>query len=208
MTTKRSFFVMLALIGLTIVGIICVVYFGNKMLVNESTKLVDLKAVSSVLETDQAGLVKAQRDINKYKDLEQITQAIVPQDKDQAKAVREIVTLANESGIVLQSVTFPASNLGAVVAPPKGEQPKDAPAPKQVISQAVPVEGIKGVYSIEATIIPQKEVSYSQFIDFLSKLENNRRTAQVTRIKIEPKSSDQNNSQLKVTLTVNIFLKP
>lgn len=209
MTTKRSFYVMLGLIGLTIVGLFSVIYFGNKLLVEESGKLVDLKAVSSVLETEQTGLVKAQRSIDKYKNLEEITQAIVPQDKDQARAVREIVTLASESGIELQSVTFPASNLGALVAPTKGKKPEEDPAAaKKIISQAVPVEGVKGVYSIEATIIPQKEISYSQLIDFLSKLEKNRRTAQVTRIKIEPKSSDRNNSKLKVTLTVNIFLKP
>ncbi len=76
------------------------------------------------------------------------------------------------------------------------------------ISQAKPVQGMNGVYSLEANIAPEGSVNYYQFISFLSKLEKNRRTAQVTSIKIDPKTSSGNNPQLTFSLTVNLFLKP
>lgn len=210
MTAKRAFFVMIGLVGVTAIGIIAAIYFGNKMLVKESDKLVDLKAINSVLESQETGLAQAKKNIEKYKDLEEITQTVVPRDKDQARATREVVSLAAESGFAIKSITFPASNLGTKVAPPSGsennnsaEQPASNP-----ISQAKPVQGINGVYSLEANIVPEGTVNYYQFISFLAKLEKNRRTAQVTSIKIDPKTSTRNNPQLTFSLTLNIFLKP
>lgn len=211
MTAKRAFYVMIGMVCAVIIAIGAVLYFGNKLLVAESNKLLDLKATNEALENQENGLAKANRDIAKYKNLEEITQSIVPQDKDQARAVREIVTLAQSSGIKLKSITFPASNLGTKVTPPAGQNQENAQQPTTTtptISQAKPVEGIKGVYSLEANIVPENTVSYYQFIDFLSKMEKNRRTAQVTNIKIDPKSSNRNNPALTFSLTVNIFLKP
>lgn len=201
---------MIGLIGIASAGIIGAIYFGNNMLVKESNKLVDLKASHQVFEDQEVGLNKAKRDIEKYNNLEDITQTIVPRDKDQARATREIVTLAAESGITIKTVTFPTSNLGNKVAAPSTQENSEAQPqqPANPISQAKPVQGINGVYSLEVNIVPSGTVNYYQFIGFLAKLEKNRRTAQVTRIKIEPKPSPANNPQLSFSLTINIFLKP
>ncbi len=210
MTSRRAFFIMIGLIGATTASIIGAIYFGNKMLVGQSNKLVDLKANNEVLENQEISLAKAKQNIEKYKNLEEITQTIVPQDKDQARATREIVALAQESGFSIKTVTFPASNLGAKTTQPSSEsqeQTSQEAAPNP-ISQAKPVQGINGVYSLEATIVPEGDVNYYQFISFLSKLEKNRRTAQVTSIKINPKTSSGNNPRLTFSLTINIFLKP
>jgi hypothetical protein len=218
MTPKKSFYIMLSSLSLTVILLITVIYFGNALLKKDSDKLVSLKLDNKVLEVKELGLAQAEQDTAKYSSLEEITQSIVPQDKDQAKAVREIFTLAKESGISLKSVTFPTSNLGTKVTPPKSSEgttpesnaqptPETAQAPN-VISQAKPVQGINGVYSLEATIMPDGYVSYYSLIDFLSKLENNRRTSQVTRIKVDPQSYDNNNPLVDFLLTVNIFLKP
>lgn len=211
MTAKRAFYFMIAVLGVSVVLVGIVVYFGNKMLAKESNKLVELKVVNSVLETQTAGLAQAQRDIEKYDGIEEITQSIVPQDKDQARAVREINVLANESGFAIKSVTFPSSNLGTKTTPAKpaeGESASPTPQPSNAISQAKPVTGLKGVYSLEATIAPQGYVSYYDFLQFLSRLEQNRRTAQVTRISINPQSENKQDPLIDFTLTVNIFLKP
>jgi hypothetical protein len=211
MTTKRVFYIMVGLICTTALGIIALIYMGNKMLVEQSNKLVDLKATNEVLENQVISLAKAKQNIEKYKNLEELTQTIVPQDKDQARVTREIIALAEESGFKIKSVTFPASNLGTKVAPPPSSenqtQQTTQPAPNP-ISQAKPVQGMNGVYSLEANIAPEGSVNYYQFISFLSKLEKNRRTAQVTSIKIDPKTSSGNNPQLTFSLTVNLFLKP
>lgn len=178
-----------------------IVYLGNASLKEESAKLVDLKATNQTLETQQTNLITAKRDLEKYSDLEEITQEIVPQDKDQALAVREIVTLAEQSGFVLESINFPQSNLGSTSTDKKGASTNNT------ITQAVPVAGIKGVYSLEAVITPKGVLPYAQFLDFLTKLENNRRTAQVTSVKIEP-ATGGNTEFISFRLNVNLFLKP
>lgn len=216
MTAKKVYFGMIGLIALTVLGIAGIIYLGNRSLLSQSNKLVEQKTTNKVLENQEIALAKAKQNVQKYKNLEEITQSIVPRDKDQARAVREITTLAGESGITIKSITFPVSNLGNKVQQPangdKTSDTKDKNQPEEPkpdpISQAVPVKGLKGVYSLEANIIPSGTVNYYQFISFLAKLEKNRRTAQVTSIKIDPKTSSKQNPQLSFTLTLNIFLKP
>lgn len=206
MNAKRAFYLMLGGLGVSFIALIGVVYFGNKMLLKESDKLVELKAVSQVLEQQTTGLSQAQQDVQKYKGIEEITQAVVPQDKDQARAVREVVSLASISGIQLESITFPASNLGTSTQPKaQGDGAQAAPPP--TLSQAKPVQGIKGVYSLELTIKPTDAVDYYKFIDFISRLEKNRRTSQVSRISIG-QPEDKTSGNIDFSLTVNIFVKP
>ncbi len=201
MNSKRVFFMMIALVVLSLSGIGAAVVYGNKMLEQNSQELLSLKVDNKALEQQQTSLIQADKDIVKYSDLEEITQSIVPQDKDQARAVREVVQLASESGIKLKSITFPASSLGTTGATGQSTA-------KSTISQAVPVTGIEGLYSLEMNIVPENKVAYYQFIDFLSKLEKNRRTALVTHISIDPTSADSKNTAISFSLTVNIFIKP
>ncbi len=218
MTVKRTHILMIVLLSMTFVGIFGAIFLGNKLLSTQSNKLIEQKINNKGLENQKRVLNKAQQDIQKYKNLEEITQAIVPRDKDQARAVREIITLATESKISIQSITFPSSNLGTKVQQPKatestegsGQDNKQTPAtpPANPISQAIPVKDIDGLYSLEINIVPEGNVDYYRFIDFLAKLEKNRRTSQVTSISIMPKSSSKQNPQLSFTLTINIFLKP
>lgn len=209
MTPKKVFLSMLGLVLLSSLSIIAVSYLGVNELKKQSRQLVDLKATNLALENQQIELAKANQNIKKYENLEELTQAIIPQDKDQAKAVREIIVLASESNIAIKSVTFPASNLGAKVPSQKSESTEVPTKPAEnPISQAKPVPGIKSLYSLEATFMPERDVSYYNFIEFLSKLEKNRRTSQVNRIKIEPKSSTNNDPKISFILTINIFLKP
>lgn len=202
---------MVGAISLTFMSIVGAIIFGNKILINQSAHLVDEKANNAILEDQETLLAKAKQNIEKYKNLEEITQTIVPRDKDQARATREIVAMAQESGFNIKTITFPSSNLGTKAPQPqpsadtKPQTPQETPNP---ISQAKPVKDINGVYSLELNIAPQGTVNYYQFISFLSKLEKNRRTAQVTSIKIDPKSSSRLNPQLNFSLTLNIFLKP
>lgn len=204
MNTKRAFYLLVGLLVLVVGLGIATVVMGNIVLQKKAKELTALKLDNAVLDEQQNALVRANKDLDKYADLEKTAQAIVPQDKDQARAVREIVQIASNSGITIRSITFPASNLGAGST----ASPGDA-ATKSAISQAKPVQGISGVLSLEMTITPEttnKKITYTQFLDFLSKLETNRRTAQVTSIKIDP-VADPKNSYVTFSLTINIFLK-
>lgn len=196
MKSKHVYFIMIGLIVLLLAGLVGGSYGVDSMLQQQSKKLVSLKAKNQTLSQQQTGLAKAKEDVQQYTSLEQIAKSIVPQDKDQAEAVREIVNIAKTSGVSLSSINFPSSTLGA------------GTATKSSITQVKPVTGIKDVYELEITLQSDatNPVSYSQFIDFLSKLENNRRTAQVSSISLQPLPSNRN--LLTFTLILDEYIKP
>lgn len=208
MNSKKMFFAMLAICILLSLSAIGILLMGDSILKGQSKKLLDLKLENKLLEEQQASLTQADKDIQKYEDLEQIAKAVVPQDKDQARAVREIVRIASETGISINSISFPASNLGGTGS--TNSSSATAAASQPVVSQAVPVQGVSGVYSLEMVITPDSEqdITYYQLLEFLERLENNRRTAQVTSVKVTPITFNVNNPIINFVLTINIFIKP
>ncbi len=220
MNSKKVFFAMIGLVSILAVVAFLVIIVGNSSLKNQSKKLMDAKLKQKTLVEQQTMLVKAKKDLEQYKDLEKLSKTVVPQDKDQARAVREIVKIARQSGISIEAIGFPASSLGSkapTAAPQSGsssspssaeqstpQKPKTSP-----LTQATPVVGIDGVYSIEMIITPEaKAVNYYTFLDFLSRLENNRRTAHVKKITISPESTKKTSPNVEFGLTLNVFVKP
>lgn len=214
MSSKKVFFGMIALLLLLAAAATALVVYGDIFMNKESAKLVDQRLESHLLDEQQAALTRANQDIEQYEDLEKTVQAVVPQDKDQARAVREIINIAAKSGIKISSIDFPSSSLGEKQKKSASDNP-EAPTPKSEsksspVSQATPVDGINGVYSLEMNIVPDSNqpVSYYKFLEFLSRLENNRRTAQVTSVRIEPVGDSSTNPSVTFSLTINIFVKP
>lgn len=211
MSPKKVFFVMVGAVVLSGGLAVGSAVLGSSMLKKKSAELVELKLQDRLIEEQQVALIQANKDIEKYQELEAIAKTIVPQDKDQARTVREIIKLADESRIKISSITFPASTLGqkAPAATPNtgGES---TPAPKvqtPSISQVKPVDGIQGLYQMEITIqVSEIAPTYNQLIEFLNKLEQNRRTAQVSSITINP--STVNRNLVEFSLTMNVFVKP
>lgn len=210
MNSKKFFFVMIGIVVLLALGNIGALLAGNLLLHRKSQSLTDLKLSSKVLDEQQNSLKQAKNDIEKYSDLETIAKAVVPQDKDQAETVREIVKIAKDNGITLGTISFPASTLGqtqpkATTTEGSDSTPKTVTAP---ITQVQPVEGIKGVYSLQVNILQDttKPVSYEKLISFLTALEKNRRTSQVTSVTVQP--SPQDRSKLTFSLNVLTYIKP
>jgi len=109
------------------------------------------------------------------------------------------VNIAAASGIpALTSISFPASTLGITTSG----------SPKPNLTQLTPVTGTSGVYNLEITVTQgnTNSVPYTDFLNFLSGLEQNRRTAEVTSISIEPDAT--NPSNVSFTLIINEFIKP
>lgn len=212
MTAKKAFFITLGSLVLITVLTVAGVAFGTSLLKKKSAELVELKLQDKLIEEQQVALVQANKDIEKYQELETISKTIVPQDKDQAKTVREIITLADQSRIKISSITFPSSTLGTKPASPAPTTSGDGSTttPKvqtPAISQVKPVDGITGLYQLEVTInVDDIAPTYNQLIDFLNRLEQNRRTAQVTSISINP--SGVNRNLVEFNLTMNVFVKP
>lgn len=222
MTSKRTYFVLLGLIVLLVVGIVGGAYGLNHVLEAKSDKLVGLKTKQQALAQEQVQLKQMKKDIVTYNGLYQISQVIVPQSKDQTETVRQIVNLAKQNDIILQSITFPASSLGTGTNPQAISSGPTAPgttsaAPSgtavssnPTLSQLEPIAHIPGVYDLQVEVAsatdPDFLATYPELISFLSSLEQNRLTAQVSSIDIQP--NEANRSHLSFTLNLNIFIKP
>jgi hypothetical protein len=199
MNTKQVHYILITITIIAATVLLASGYIANQILVGKSAELSKLKAQSQVTSDLQSTLKKNKADIVKYKELNEIAKAVVPQDKSQAQTIGEIVKMANQSGISnLSSITFPASTLGGTGA---------AKAPSG-LTQVTPVKGINSVYLLPITITqdPSDAVKYDQFLNFLKKLETNRRTSQVSSISIQPDSKNPN--LISFTLIVNEYIKP
>lgn len=208
MNSKRTFFVLVALlcvlIGISVAG----TFYGTKMLKKSGESLLDKKTERAALEKDEASLAQAKRDIEQYNDLQKIAKSIVPQEKDQARTVREIVSLAAKSDIKIESISFPASTLGQK---PKSTSKSTGGAQKQTQtspSQLIPVEGLSGVFAMPIQVMVSKanQVRYDQMLRFLQSLEQNRRTSHITNLSITPSEEDRN--LISFTLQINAYIKP
>lgn len=202
MTSKKMFYVLLSVVIVLGIAIFGSAYAANAVLTGKTAALSKLKARGQVVDDLQIALIRNKTDIKTYTELNKIAKAIVPQDKDQTQTVREIVKIAEESGIPrLTSVTFPASTLGALGS-------ATAANATSGITQVTPITGMKGVYALPITVTNGQNdlVTYSRFMTFLTGLENNRRTAQVTNIVITPDGTNAN--LISFSLIVNEYIKP
>jgi|ERR1017187_1407809 hypothetical protein len=201
MTSKHLYFGMIGIIVLLIAGLIFGAYGADQLLQSQSKQLVNNRLQTSVLAQEQMELIQAKQDVKKYQNLATITQNIVPQDKDQAETVLQIVNLANKNGVALASITFPSSSLGLQTG-------QSASNSTINLSQLTPVQGIPGVYDLQLVVQSDttNPVPYSNFISFLSALENNRRTALISAVSIQPNAQDRNT--LTFSLTLDEYVKP
>lgn len=203
--SKRAFFSMLGLAVLLILAAGAVTSFGLKKLQEKGAELNTLKTKQEVLKVRQNDLNAAKQDIKAYAELEKVSKAIVPQEKDQARTVREIVQIGQEAGIPLESIQFPSSDLGALKSKSK-KSTKSRTDPNT--TQLIGVPGTSNLYVMEISIksASKTPVRYNQLLAFLERLEKNRRTAHVTNISIDP--SAENRNLVTFTVTLNVYIKP
>ena len=216
LNSKNLRLVLLGLMGLSIVLFATITYLGLSALSAESKHMVDLKVKSETADNQLSNLEQSKKDIEKYSYFKDVAKSVIPNDKDQAVAVLEINQMAEAAGLSLQSITFPTSTLGLRAAIPTtttGTAAAASTPSSAIISQAKPVTGISGLYSLELiitpesgnTVPPDKVVTYAKMLDFLNRIENNRHTAQITQVNIQPAGINQG---LSFSLTINIFIKP
>lgn len=200
MSSKKLHYLLIGILALVCLSILGGAYVANSALKTSAKDLLDEKALGMALESQKAQLSKDKRDLEKYRDLNNIATKIVPQDKDQAEAVRQIVKIAAANNVPrLSSVSFPTSTLGGA----NGKAVKGSN-----LTQLTPVKGISGVYILPITVQVNESsaVPYSTLIKFLEGLEANRRTSQVSNITVTPKAD--NPSLVSFTLVIEEYIKP
>ncbi len=215
MSSKRLHLVLIASLVLLLAALIGGTYAASNLLTQKASNLTSLKAKSLALSEEEVSLAKAKKGIEQYADLTKIAQAVVPKDKSQAEAVREIVNIAEANGIKLSSISFPSSTLGSTAARPGAAATPAPTSPTAAInskadalSQLKPVVGIIGVYQLTISVNSDTTtpITYARFINFLRDLEHNRRTAQVSTISIQP--NKENPGLLTFNLSLNEYIKP
>lgn len=218
--SKTVRLLMLAGIGLAVAGFLAVLVVGLSILKTKSDSMVDLKVKGQTADAQLTNLEKAKKQVQQYAFFKDVAKTVIPSDKNQAEDIVEINRLADEAGISIQSITFPTSTLGLTTSTTSSAA-SDATASgssKTAISQAKPVAGIPGLYSLELTITPEsassapagKQLTYAKMLDFLNRIENNRHTAQITEVDITPSSTGNSvlGSGFTFVLKINIFIKP
>jgi hypothetical protein len=194
MNGKRVYYILITALCLTVAGFVVGAYGLTTILQQQAQPVIDSRSKSASLELQQTQLNTAKASIIKYKEVGEIAKTIVPQDKDQAQAVREIVNIAAANGVQLGNITFPSSTLGLATGA-KLSQLKAAP-------------GISGVYTMQLTVQSDtaRPTSYNKYVEFLSALERNRRTALVSGMTVQPDTKDP--SLVSFTLTIDEYIKP
>lgn len=209
LNSKNVHYILMGLLALLVVVFIGAVVVGSSKLSKKSQQNVQLKIKSQTAELQLANLEQTKKDVEKYAYFKDIAKTIIPTDKDQAHTVLDIFKIADDAGIVVSKIDFPPSTLGLNAGSSVGTDATSPTSTQKAISQAKPVTAIPGLYSLQLDIFPaennsvpdEKQITYDKMIDFLRRLENDRRTAQLSQIKIQPGASG-------FTLTINTFIKP
>ena len=198
LTSFRLFVLLCAACALLALGAVGLTYGASKLLSAQGEKLENVKIDDEVARNRQLSLTRAQNNITKYEELDAIAKGVLPQEKDQARTVREIVAIANQSGVSLGSITFPDSKLGAAT---KSKTPTNSNQ-----TQLTAVKGITGLYVMEIAVSSSDSARYDNFLNFISSLQNNRRTANITSVSARPDSDNRN--RVAFSLTINAYIRP
>ena len=196
MSAKKLNTIMIVLLVLLIVATGGGLIFGNRLLKNSADALVQAKLDNIVYDGEEQAYLQARQDLDRYAELNEIVQKILPKSKDQAQAVSELYKIGDETGIIIASVQFPSSNLGQKTS-------------SGGVTQAKAVEGMPGVLGIDITVQLEPaggpSISYNNMISFLQKVELNRRSMQIKQITVY---ADTVNGGVTFDLTLTIFVKP
>jgi hypothetical protein len=203
MTPKKLYFVLTGAGIVSLFAIVATIYFANTLLQKSSNQLVSVKLDNRVIEEREKYLLQAKKELDKYKDLSATLQKVLPKDKDEARAVAELYRIADESGLQITRISFPASTLG------QKSTSKSTSSSSAAVTQAKPLDGVQGALYITTQIeIEGKRnasITYPQIIQFLKKLEQNRRNMQVSEISV---NSTEKSGELTASVGLNIFVKP
>lgn len=192
MNSKKIYYVILSLCVVLLLGLAGSVYVGLGLLQEKSQELKQAKLEREAIGNQELSLLRAINEIEEFSELEQVARSVIPQEKDQARTVREIISIARQSGVSINSIVFPTSDLGS--------------DDDSVISQASPVRGLPGLFELQLSVQITEDTGFNQFISFLEGLEQNRRTSQVKSVSITP---DQNaRDQVRFSINLAVFLRP
>lgn len=200
MTPKRMFFVMLGAVVLLLSLASGGYYYTRQQLKEKSVSLSKLKADIDAIDDSVADAKKVLQQYDDLSFIDNIANDVLPPEKIQSDLVEQIYILANEAGVTVRTVTFTS--------------PGGKPTSDPTLTQTVPLEGISGVYALTATLGYESN-TYNNLVNFLKKLEGNRRKLQISSIVINPtrESIEGGGNATQVigyqgSLELNVYIRP
>lgn len=181
---KKFFYVLLGVNLLLIGGLGITFYFADSIATKRSAEIAVAKADIESNELAIKSFQSLEKAIQQNQEIETIASRVLPQDTEQTKALAELDKFSKEAGVPIRQISFTPGKGGSLVSP----------------------TNIKGVSVLQVSL-QCDPAQYEDLLDFLKKIEDNRRRMQVTSVAITP--SDTAPGLLdRTNLSIDIYLRP
>lgn len=200
---KKMYFILIAVLVLMGVAIMSMLYLSRDYMASSEKELVAAKLEIIKLNATEEVYTENINNLKKYGNMADILKQVVPSEKDQAKAVRELNQIMVENGFKINTIAFQSSQLNKKTTVVKNPDPAVVAAPS--VSQAKPVKGLQGVMAmdvnVQITSHDESPVTTNQILGMLHQIENNRRNMRVSSINF-------NAGEESVSIKLKLFIKP
>ncbi len=171
---KKVFIIMVSALALTVLLTSSGIYLADRYLANQAEVISDLRADDEVLSVDLINSQKMREDLKRYSYLDEVSDEILPNTKNQSEVILLINEMAKDAGVDINSYTFIAT--------------VDNPGDK---TQTEPLKGAPDILIFPISV--EFTSSYNQIISWLKLAEKNQRKMQVAAIDITPKFDEDGN---------------
>lgn len=203
-STKKMYYILIAVFLLVIIGIGAMLYFSRTFMANSEQELIDAKLEIVKLEETEKIYRENINKLEEFSEIANILEEVVPSEKDQARAVRELNQIVKDNGLAISTISFPSSDLNKK-ATTNSSTSSTTTSTTTSVSQAKPVKGVKGVLgmdvNIEVVSATDDPITTDQILGILRQIENNRRNMRVNSINF-------NAGAESINLQVTLFIKP
>lgn len=200
MSPKQMFFIILAVLGLLLAGGGLVYHRTRGQLSQKSDSLGELKADIDAIDDSIEDVKNVLAQYDDLAFINEIASDVLPPSKVQSDLVGQLYTLANESGVLIRTLNFVS--------------PEGTPTAEPNLTQTKPLEGVGGVFVLPINL-SYETGSYSNFVQFLKKIEANRRKLQISRLGVNPVKDtvEGGGNATQVTgyqgdLEINVYVRP
>ncbi len=190
MTPKKMNKTLKAILVVSIVAAMALLYFANQKLTSMAEQTARLKAESQVAEQQIQTYQKTKEKVESLDYVNELAGKVLPENEEQSVIVAELSQFALRSRLSVAQINFPESNTGS------------SRRSTTETNIAVP----KGVATIPITIQFADDSRYENLLEFLRYVEENRRKMQVTNISLTPNSEDRSRLS-EVTVSINLYSK-
>jgi Tfp pilus assembly protein PilO len=186
LTSKITFFSLLAALAIVIIAVGFMLYWSNSQLENRSASIEEKRMIAAELDAKTVAASKLKEELQQKSELVTVASDVLPDSKSQENIVGELIDIAASRGLKLESISFAG---GQTVVDPE-------------TSQTEKVDGLPGVFSL--SINTSIETDYENVLQFLEDLENNKRQFEVTNLSISPSEDEL----FSVLLSIVTYIKP